>query len=147
MATASVRVVLVRAASRRHPHQVLIASMCVLSGLPVLAGADPPNSIAAAVPGWLAYVWAGTLCGCGGLIVAAAAVRSELNAIYLELTADLPMAAMCAVYAAALLLFAGWRGMALAPLVAGAGLAFGVRWWQVGRELRLRRSFYAGGQA
>jgi hypothetical protein len=119
------------ARSRRHPHQVLIAVMCVLSGLPILFGGPRPGSLTAALPVVFLYVWAIVITTCGVLVVAAALVRSVINALYLEMIADLPLALILAAYAVALLSSAGLRGLVPATIVVGASAAFGMRWWQV----------------
>lgn len=124
---------------RRHPHQVLIAGMCVVSGLPILFGGPRPGSLSATLPLVLVYVWAGTFALGGVLIVAAAGVRSVVAALYLELIADLPMAITALTYAVALGLVAGTRGLAVTLLFAGVSAAFLVRFHQTTRTVRAVR--------
>ncbi len=120
---------------RRHPHQVLIAGMCVVSGLSVLLGGPRPGSLTATLPPALVYVWAATFTFGGALIVAAAIVRSVLWALYLELVADLPMALTALTYAAALAVVTGWRGFASMLLFGGVAAAFFVRFLQARRAV------------
>lgn len=121
---------------RRHPHQVLIAAMCVLTGLPVLLGGPRPGSLTAALPLVLVYAWSATIAVGGALIVAAAITRNALTALYLELLGHLPVAIMAAVYGGALLAFTGTRGLAPAAIVLGAAASFGVRWLQIRQTFR-----------
>lgn len=126
--------------ARRHPHQVLLAALLLISGLSILLGGPRPGSIAAVLPGLLVVVWAGTLVVGSALVVAAAVVGSEELALYLELVADLPLAIMCAVYAVAVITVAGAAGMFPASIVLGMGLAFLIRGHQVHQTLRLLRT-------
>ncbi len=124
---------------RRHPHQVLIAGMCVVTGLPILFGGPRPGSLSETLPVILVYMWAATFVFGGLLIVAAAAVRSALTALYFELVADLPMGLTALTYAVALVTVAGTRGFASALLFTGAAAAFFVRFFQsMGAARRVR---------
>ncbi len=125
---------------RRHPHQVLIAGMCVVSGIPTLVGGPRPGSLSETLPLVLVYTWAATFALGGTLIVAAACVRSVLAALYLELIADLPMALTSFTYAAALALVAGSRGLVTMLLFAGVAAAFAVRFQQTTRTVRTIRA-------
>ncbi len=122
--------------ARRHPHQVLIALLLLLSGLPVLLGGTQPGSLNDALPTLLVYVWAGGLTVGGALVVLAAFITNPLRALYLELIADLPLCLLCSAYAVAVIAAAGTRGLAAAGIVAGTAIAFAVRFWQVTRTLR-----------
>lgn len=126
---------------RRHPHQVLIACMCIVTGLPVFLAGISPNSIVSTLPPVLVYSWAITLVVGGSVIVAAAAVKNDLTGMYLELVADVPVALTLATYAGAVWTVAGWAGVSTIALFGGAGCAFGVRCWQVYRAVgKLRRA-------
>lgn len=125
--------------SRRHPHQVLIASMCLLSGLAILIGGPRPGSISSTLPLGFLYVWAVTLTFGGAIIVMAALVRSVVTALYLELVADLPVAIAALVYAVAVVYTAGGLGLVSAALVSGASAAFLTRFVQALRTVRALR--------
>lgn len=124
---------------RRHPHQVLIAGVCVIAGLPILLGGPQPGSLSSTLPPVLVYVWAATFAVGGAMIVAAAVVRSVLWALYLELVADLPMATTALTYATALALVTGTRGLVALLFFAGVAAAFFVRFMQAGRTVRAVR--------
>lgn len=129
--------------ARRHPHQVLVAALLVLSGLFILFGGPQPGSVAAALPGLLVYVWAGVL-AIGGALVVAAAIVGPHASLYLELIADPPLAIMCSVYSASAMMLAGPRAAVPAGIVLAAAFAFALRGIQVGRTLRaLRRELEA----
>ena len=53
-------------ARRRHPHQVLVAVMCVVSGVPTLLAGPQPTSVEASMPAVLVFVWAATLVAAAG---------------------------------------------------------------------------------
>lgn len=126
---------------RRHPHQVLIAGMCIVTGLPVLLAGISPNSLVATLPALLVYSWGVTLVVGGAVIVAAAAVRDDLTGLYLELVADVPVALTMLTYAGAVIAVAGWGGVSTIALFGGAGIAFFIRAWQVYRAVgKLRRA-------
>lgn len=124
--------------ARRHPHQVLIAAMVMLSGVVVLFGGPRPGSVNASLPTPLLLLWAG-VCAVGGALVVAAAVVPPLAALLLELSADPPLAVMCVVYAASALMLAGWKAAVPVAIVAGIAVAFAVRTVQVARSLRVLR--------
>lgn len=129
---------LVPVPARRHPMQVLVAALLMLSGLPILFGGPRPGSVSAALPTPLLLLWAGVLT-LGGAMVVAAAVVGPAAALYLELAADPPLAVMCAVYSASVVMLAGARGLVPAALVLAAALAFAIRAAQVYRTLRAVR--------
>lgn len=134
--------------ARRHPHQVLVALLLLVSGTGLLFGGPRPGSITATLPPPLLYVWAVTSVAGGALVVAAAVARSAETALYLELVADLPLALVCTTYAAAAFSATGWRA-AVAPVavvLATAG-AFAIRAWQVWRTLTVLRATLGGGDA
>lgn len=121
--------------ARRHPHQVLVALLLMVSGLPILFGGPTPGSVASTLPAPLVYVWAGVLAVGGALVVAAALVGPDI-ALYLEVVADLPLCLGCVTYATAVAIAAGDRGLLSAAIFTAAGVAFGIRYWQVLKTLR-----------
>lgn len=132
--------------ARRHPYQVFLAAFMILVGIPILWGGPQPNSLGALLPDWLVYVWATTIVLSGGLILLAAMVRSNLNALYLEGAAHLPLAISCAAYAVAVIGVAGGSGLAAATMVAGMTVAALFRTRQVFRGFRrIRRAISDAG--
>ena len=126
--------------ARRHPHQVFIAAFAVLAGLPILVGNPQPGSLNATMPSWLVFVWAATLALGGAAVLAAAVVRNEVHALYLEASAHLPLALVALTYCAALVGLAWPASIAPAAIVAGFGCASAVRFVQTERSLgQLRR--------
>lgn len=103
----------------------------VLAGVPILVGGPTPNSLAGSLPAWLLYVWAATLVLGGLLVLGAAAVRSPVNALYMECVAHLPLCLASAAYAVAIVSVGGWKGMSAALIVGGFAIASAVRGWQV----------------
>jgi hypothetical protein len=109
--------------ARRHPLQLLVAAMCVLSGVPVLFGGPRPGSVSATLPGPLVLVWAAVLVLGGLAVVVAAVLPSPVTALYYELAAEPPLAVMCGVYAGCALVFGGLNALVPAAIVLGAGIA------------------------
>lgn len=120
--------------ARRHPHQVLMAGLLMVSGLSILLGGPQPGSVSASLSPLLLLLWAGVLT-VGGAMVVAAAIVPPLAALFLELAADLPLAVMCVVYAASVGMVAGTRGLVVMALVVGVAAAFAIRAVQVFRTL------------
>lgn len=130
--------------SRRHPDQVLVAALLVLSGLPILGGGPQPGSVSATLPGVLVYLWAGVLVLGGLLVVAAAVVRTAEFGLYLELAAHPPIAVMLWVYAASAFVVGGGAAAVAGGIIAAIGLARTFRTFQVIRTLRdLRKDLKA----
>lgn len=124
--------------ARRHPMQVLVAVMLLLSGLSILFGGTRPGSINTALPTPLVMLWAAVLTA-GGALVVLAAVVPPFMALFCELIADPPLAVMCLVYAASVLTLAGWRAVVPVALVTAVALAFAIRAVQVWRTVRAVR--------
>lgn len=136
-----------RLPARRHPDQVSIAALLVVSGAPILGGGPRPGSVAATLPTALVIVWAVVLTVGGLLLVAAAAVRSPEIGLYLELAAHPPLALMMWVYALSALLIGGGAATVAAAVIGGFGLARSVRTVQVFRSLaELRRDLTRKGR-
>jgi hypothetical protein len=125
---------LVPVPARRHPHQVLIAALLMVSGSAILLGGPSPGSVTAALPTWLLYLWAGVITLGGGMVVAAAIAPPQW-ALFLELAADPALCVMCVVYSASVFDVAGARGAVPIALVAGVAAAFAIRAVQVFRTL------------
>mgnify|MGYP001612200097 CR=1 FL=1 len=130
---------LVAVPARRHPMQVLMAGLLTLSGVGILAGGPPPNSVSAVLPAAMVYVWAAILT-VGGALVVAAALVGPLAALYLEVAADLPLCLGCYAYSTAIWIVAGSRAATVSAMITGVAIAFGVRFWQVLKTLRLLSS-------
>ena len=125
--------------ARRHPHQVLMAGLLVVSGLSVLLGGTRPGSVNASLPTPLLFLWAAVLTA-GGTMVVAAAIVKPLAALFLELVADPPLAVMCVVYSASAAMVGGYRAVVPVALVTGAAAAFAIRAVQVFRTLKALRN-------
>lgn len=133
--------------ARRHPYQVFTAALLMVGGLPILFGGPRPGSINVYLPTLLVYVWASVIVAGGATLVAAAVVRSQVTALYLERVAHTPIAVMCVVYAGSVVALVGWRGAFAAGLVLGIAVAAVVRAGQVSRTIRELRKVLKGGEA
>lgn len=125
--------------ARRHPHQVLVAALLVVSGLPILFGGARPGSLQESLPAPLLYLWA-SVAVIGGAMVVSAAVVGPVAALYLELIADVPLSIVCFAYSISVAMVGGSRAIVAASIVTAAAVAFLVRARQVFRTfMQLRR--------
>lgn len=125
--------------ARRHPHQVLVAALLMVSGLPILLGGARPGSLNQSLPTPLLYLWAAVAVA-GGAMVVTAAIVGPISALYLELIADVPLSIVCFAYSISAVMVGGPRAIVAAAIVTAAALAFLVRARQVYRTfVRLRR--------
>lgn len=108
----------------RHPFQTFMLGLCVISGIPLLAGRETAGSIDATLPDWLAVGWG--ICLFGGAVTALVGTywRGEIDtALMLErMGLDLTgTAAVC--YTAAILIVASIPGVVAAAIVLGFATA------------------------
>lgn len=99
-----------------HPWELLIAGLCLLSGIPLAAGAPSPNSINQTMPELVVRLWGGTLAIGGAAIVAGLVlgyIRPRLLTVgwRIERGGLLALACASAVFAAAIMINTGWRGL------------------------------------
>jgi hypothetical protein len=130
---------LVPVPARRHPFQVFVAGLLMVSGISILAGGPQPGSLSAALPTALVYVWAAVVAA-GGAMVVTAAIIKPLPALYLEFIAHPPLAVMCLVYSTAAVFLAGGRALVPVALLFGLSLAFAIRFWQTLKTFRALRA-------
>lgn len=102
----------------RHPFQTFLLALCVVSGIPLVAGLDTSSSVAVLLPSWMAEMW-------GWSLVLGAAIaltgsywprRSYATALTLERVGLVIVGPAAIVYAGVLLLY-GWPGSLVAGLI------------------------------
>lgn len=142
--------------STRHPFEVFLLALSVLSGLPVLIAGTAPDSITDALNDWAARAWGGGL-AIGGAIALLGiyltrprphATKISVTGLVVEQVGLVVVGGACLVYAAAVLLYFGLQGVGPAGIVLAYGVSCGWRWLQIQRlmilEHALRRE---GGQS
>lgn len=108
--------------------ELLIAALCLGSGLTLSLGAPPPSSVQNILPGWLVTCWGATLFLGALLIVIGVLMRHRnvstisrvLVGLRIERAGLVPLAAASAVFGLVIAVFGGWRGV----LASGTYLAF-----------------------
>lgn len=124
---------------RRHPHQLLIAVLLIITGGPLLLGGARVGSLLALMPRPLVLAWAATFVVGGLAVLAAALVRHAMTALYLELAVDMPIAVTACTYAVAVTLVRPAGALSVWLLYGAITVAFAARWVQVYRTVRLIR--------
>jgi hypothetical protein len=98
--------------------ELLIAWLCLGTGLPMALGAPAPMSLQRALPHWLINCWGGTLFLGGLLIVVGIGLRHRhpstarlATGLRVEVAGLMPLAAGSAVFGIVIAAAGGWRGM------------------------------------
>jgi hypothetical protein len=130
---------------RHRPHEVALLAFSVVLGLAFVVGAKPPGSIESLMPGWFRWGWyvlllASGVAGLAGFF----AIRDVYSALTLERAAMWGQAAAFAIYALAILVLGGWRGVAAGGLCVALAVASVWRLRQVGREIDAVRAAAEG---
>jgi hypothetical protein len=121
-----------------HPWAVWVCVLSLVSGIPLLFGDPPPDSIAATLPPWGQLAW-GLLLTLGSATVLAAMVwpGTDSDALAIELVGMLAVGIGTIVYATAILTAASTpaprTGIAI---IAGFGVSCLWRVWVIERTLR-----------
>lgn len=115
-----------------HPWELLIAGLCLLSGLPLALGAPSPNSINQALPELLVRVWGATLASSGAAVTSGLVlpyIRPHLATVGLRVERGglALLAAAASVFSIAIIVAAGWRGALPAATYLMFAAACGIR--------------------
>jgi hypothetical protein len=106
----------------RHPSQVFLLLLCVVSGIPKLFGVTTAGSVEASLPGWLAVAWGGVLFGGSAAALVGSYWRGELVTALTVERAGLALVGAAAVMFAIVVVFAGgWQRLLQAVIIAGFG--------------------------
>lgn len=126
----------------RHPHEIYLAAVSIVSGSAFLAGISS-GALDKAVSPTLANVWAVMLIITGTVTLIGNTIRDRLNGMLLEFIAQLPMGLLAVAYGFALVFFIDREHAALTlpiSLVFGYGIACISRSIQIIFRLRELRS-------
>lgn len=118
----------------RHPAQVFLISLCLLTSLPTLLGQVPaPSSINAVLPHWMRIAWSAYLC-VGSLIVLIGMFWSKrVTGMIVEQSGLVAVAGGSFLYALAILITVGFArgGGITVGLLLGFTATLVFRWYQI----------------
>lgn len=122
---------------RQRPHEVLFLVWSLIFGVAGLTTAPAPASIAALVPHWETAAWSATLAVSGAVgLVGISVRRNWVLGLRVEAGAQLIGTGALLIYAAAVFLVGGWRGLFAGGLIVMWMLANLWRVWQISRDLK-----------
>lgn len=134
-------------ASTRHPFEVFLLVLSIVSGLPVMLGNVTPGSVAEALSPWAQKAWGAGLtvgavvCLLGVLMTRPnpRAVTVSVTGMVIEQVGLVMVGGACLVYAAALVGYVGRGAGVSAAIVLAYGASCLWRWHQIQRLLLLER--------
>lgn len=120
------------ASSSRHPFQVLILVLCLISSVPILLGASPaPASIEAQLPPYFSHVWALVLVtGSVGTLVGIF-LKNRTNGLIMEQMGLAFIGISALLYSALIMVHVKWPGFFSATAIGVFAIACLVRWKQI----------------
>jgi hypothetical protein len=122
---------------RQRPHEVLLLAWSLVFGVAGLMTAPAPSSIAALVPHWEILVWSALLAASGATgLIGVSLRRNWFLGLQVEAGAQLIGTGALLVYAAAVAVVAGWRGLFAGGFIVTWMIANLVRVWQISRDLK-----------
>jgi hypothetical protein len=112
------------------PRTVFLLGLCVASGVPLLFGNVAPGSIAALLDEPLVIGW-GVMLTVGAIVSLVGIYRRTVLGVILEQVGSVAVGGASMLYAAAILLQVGARGVFSAAIITGWGLSCFWRWGQL----------------
>lgn len=108
----------------RHPFQVYLLALCVVSGTPLVLGLVEPRTIEAALPGWLATAWGiFLLTGAAVALVGSYWQGDYANALTLERIGLVLVGSAAVIYGVVIFTVLDWAGFVSACITAGFGVS------------------------
>lgn len=106
----------------RHPFQVYILGLCVVSGVPVVAGLATPSSLERALPPWLVFTWSlFLLVGAAVALIGVYWPRSVLTALTTERIGLALVGVAAYIYGPLLFVRLSWPGLLAAVIIVAFG--------------------------
>lgn len=124
---------------RHRPHEVMLLAVSLLLGIAYLAGAKPPSSVEALMPGWMRLAWYALLAAGGAVGLAATTLHHPYQSLGLERAAMWGQTSSWSIYAIALASYGRAAGLGAACLCAGLAAASAWRIVQISRDMRKLR--------
>lgn len=122
----------------RHPFQLFILVMCVVSGMPTLLGEAPtPDSLEASSPLWFVYAWAATLT-VGAIVTLVGMVwTNRFVGVLIEQVGLVAVGSAAVLYGVVVFLRGFEAGAAFpASVIVGFGVSCLWRWKQLQRYVK-----------
>lgn len=129
---------------RHRPHEVALLAFSTLLGIAFVVGAKPPGSIEELMPAWLRWSWYLLLLVSGLVGIAGVVLNDVYTSLACERAAMWGQAAAFTIYALAILVLGGWRGLAAGGLCVALAAASAWRLRQVFAEMRSMREAAEG---
>lgn len=131
--------------SSRHPFQLFLLALCIVSGLPTLLGANPgPASIEALLPELMVRVWSFMLVVGAAISLIGAALKNRVNGILVEQVGLVMVGVAAVFYAFGIFIVIGFQvGAISASIILGFGAACLYRWYQLQRYIKAVRDVIA----
>lgn len=121
---------------RHRPHELLLFALQVVLGLGYLLSVPAPQSLAALVPSWLVFLWAGGLVLSGIVGLAAAWRKQTLAALELERAALIVSAGALLLIGGASFVATGWRAIFGGSMILAWALANITRCLQIRHDAK-----------
>lgn len=121
---------------RQRPHEVLFLVWSLIFGVAGLTTAPAPTTVAALVPHWETLAWSATLAVSGAVGLVGIALRRWVLGLQVEAGAQLIGTGALLIYAAAVFIVGGWRGLFAGGLIVMWMAANLWRVWQISRDLK-----------
>lgn len=122
--------------SGRHPFEIYILYLALLTALPTLLGVTPrPGSINYLMPGWMAVGWSAFLAGGAALTLLGIYWRERATGLIMEQLGLALVGVMSVAYAVCVLYVTGLDSGVGAAIVGGFGVSCLRRYWQIQQVL------------
>ena len=120
-------------APSRHPFQLFILTLCLITGVPVLVGNAPaPGSLEDAMPDFVFLGWnIALVAGSAVALVGSMVQKNRVTGILLEQWGLVAVGMAAIVYGILIPFVAHWGGAISASIIFGFGVACLWRWWQL----------------
>lgn len=112
------------------PRALFVLVLCVVSGLPLLAGVTEPGSIEETLPAWAILLWALGLTG-GAVMTLFGMSKQTADGVIAEQIGSVTVGVSTLFYGSVILLTAGWSAALPAGIIFCWGAANLWRWVQL----------------
>lgn len=119
------------------PRAVFILTLCIVTGLPLIAGVVAPGSFEQLLPSLIVRLWGISLVlGCGVTLFGMSR-NSKLYGMQMEQVGSVAVAAVSLFYATAVFIVAGNSGITAAGFIIGWAISCLYRYWQLEHLIRI----------
>lgn len=123
-------------ASSRHPFQLFLLVLSIVSGIPLLLGIERgPATIESLLPDGMVYMWGLLLTVGSATALIGSLMSNRINGILVEQWGLLVVAVTTIFYGVGILLVVGRTGIQPAAIILAFGLACAYRWYELQRYI------------